>query len=147
MANTKLLESILNGDYVSANELFEERMVELQEQKLYETKQMVASEMNEVFLSKHTREKLKQGYRFISPEERANLSINPKGQKDKVKRDPSAIAPEKSTKKVGVIRRNWNTFRGREPDYVKSKEPSKGGTVGKYARKAGQFVAGVLSNV
>jgi hypothetical protein len=44
---SKLLESILNEDYVSANELFEERMVKLQEQKLYEEKRMIASEMNE----------------------------------------------------------------------------------------------------
>lgn len=38
---SQLLEHILNGDYVSANELFEERMVELQEQKLYEVKRMI----------------------------------------------------------------------------------------------------------
>lgn len=43
-----LLEHILNGDYVSANELFEERMVELQEKKLYEEKRMVAAQMDEV---------------------------------------------------------------------------------------------------
>ena len=41
MAHTKLLESILNGDYNSANELFEERMVELQEKKLYEFKRSI----------------------------------------------------------------------------------------------------------
>ena len=41
MAHTKLLESILNQDYNSANELFEERMVELQEKKLYEFKRSI----------------------------------------------------------------------------------------------------------
>lgn len=44
---SQLLEHILNGDYASANDLFEERMVELQEKKLYEAKQMVAADMNE----------------------------------------------------------------------------------------------------
>lgn len=39
-----LLEHILNGDYVSANDIFENKMVELQEQKLYETKRMIQSE-------------------------------------------------------------------------------------------------------
>lgn len=45
---SELLEHILNGDYVSANELFEERMVNLQEKKLYEAKRIVAAELNEV---------------------------------------------------------------------------------------------------
>ena len=47
MAHTKLIESILDGDFVSANELFESRMVELQEKKLYEAKRMVSAQMNE----------------------------------------------------------------------------------------------------
>jgi len=40
-----LLESILNGDYVSANEIFEQKMVELQEQKLVEAKKQIQAEM------------------------------------------------------------------------------------------------------
>lgn len=145
-----LLDHILNGNYVSANELFEERMVELQEQKIYETKQMVAAEMNEVFISKYTREKLKKGYRFITSKERQQLRILPKGEREKkVPRDVSAIAPEKvgvKPKKPGIVRRNVNTFLGREPDYQAKKEPSKGGRAGKFARKALQVAAGVLQS-
>ena len=40
-----LLESILNGDYVSANEIFEQKMVELQEKKLIEVKKQIQAEM------------------------------------------------------------------------------------------------------
>ena len=47
MAHTKLLESILEGDFISANELFEERMVELQERKMYEAKRSIAAKMYE----------------------------------------------------------------------------------------------------
>lgn len=43
----ELIESIVNGDYVSANELFEERLADIQEKKLYEVKRMIAA-MNEV---------------------------------------------------------------------------------------------------
>lgn len=45
MAHTKLLEHILDGDFISANELFEERMVELQEQKLCESKKALQAEV------------------------------------------------------------------------------------------------------
>ena len=45
----ELVESILNGDYVSANELFEQRLADIQEKKMYEMKRMIAAEMNEVF--------------------------------------------------------------------------------------------------
>ena len=41
---SQLLEHILNGEYASANDLFEDKMVELQEQKLYETKRMIQAE-------------------------------------------------------------------------------------------------------
>lgn len=40
-----LLESILNGDYVSANDLFEQKMSELQEKKLVESKKQIQAEM------------------------------------------------------------------------------------------------------
>lgn len=43
----ELIESIVNGDYVSASELFEERLADIQEKKLYEVKRMIAA-MNEV---------------------------------------------------------------------------------------------------
>lgn len=44
----KLLESIINGDYVSANRLFEERLSNIKEKKIYEAKRMFAADLNEV---------------------------------------------------------------------------------------------------
>ena len=63
-----LLEQILNGDYVSANELFEERMLELQERKLYEAKRMMQAEAFGVlkFTKAEIEEKKRQGYRRAS---------------------------------------------------------------------------------
>lgn len=39
-----LINSIVNGDYVSANELFESRLANIREKKLYERKRMIAAE-------------------------------------------------------------------------------------------------------
>lgn len=43
-----LINSVIDGDYVSANRLFEERLSDIQEKKLYEVKRMFAAELNEV---------------------------------------------------------------------------------------------------
>lgn len=42
-----LVESILNNDLVSANDIFESRLEEIMESKLYEAKRRVAADMNE----------------------------------------------------------------------------------------------------
>ena len=42
---SKLIESILDGDYVSANHLFEKRMIDIQEQKLHEVKRDMQAEV------------------------------------------------------------------------------------------------------
>jgi hypothetical protein len=42
-----LIENILNGDYVSANELFESHMEEIAERKLFEAKRAYAAQMDE----------------------------------------------------------------------------------------------------
>lgn len=60
---SQLLEHILNKDYLSANELFEERMVELQEQKLYESKRMMQAEVFGRLSPKEIEDRKKAGYR------------------------------------------------------------------------------------
>ena len=42
---SNLIEHILNEDYVSANELFEQNMFNIQERKLYESKRMMQAEV------------------------------------------------------------------------------------------------------
>lgn len=44
---TKLVEQILDGDFVSAQDIFESRMQTIAEQKLYERKRLIAAQMNE----------------------------------------------------------------------------------------------------
>ena len=42
---TRLIDSILDGNYIQANELFEERMEQIAEKKLYENKRMMQTEV------------------------------------------------------------------------------------------------------
>ena len=63
---SQLLEHILNGDYVSANDLFEERMVELQEKKLYESKRMIQAEAVGGLTKADIEARRKAGYRKAS---------------------------------------------------------------------------------
>lgn len=61
----ELVESIINGDYVSANELFEQRLNDIKEKKLYETKRMVAADMDEAFgglTKKEIEDRKKKGF-------------------------------------------------------------------------------------
>lgn len=44
----ELINSIIDGNYVLANQLFEERLSDIQEKKLYEVKRMFAANLNEV---------------------------------------------------------------------------------------------------
>ena len=58
---------------------------------------------------------------------------------------PSHSAPS-SEKKLSSLRQNWNTLRGRKPNYVKPETPEdeKGGNVGKVVRK-GAIVGGKVA--
>lgn len=44
MDSTNLIEHIITGNFVSANELLEQKMLEIQEKKLYEKKRMIQAE-------------------------------------------------------------------------------------------------------
>jgi hypothetical protein len=61
-----LLENILNEDYVSANKLFEERLGEILEQKLYEQKRMMQAEAFGGLSLKDIEDRKKAGYRKAS---------------------------------------------------------------------------------
>ena len=84
--------------------------------------------------------------RDVEREKRDSSGADSEKQAADLRKSHGVERPEDS-KKVGVLRRNWNTFRGREADYVKKDEPSKGGLGGKIARKALQVVAGTLKSV
>lgn len=201
-----LLEHILDQDYISANDLFESKMVELQEKKLYEKKRIMQAEVFGGLSPEEIAARKKMGYRkasdvlgdpdvakkkMIAAAKKKMMAAEKKRKKvseetldeaglapsswrarayrtglrairdvEKEKDSSAETGSEKQAsdlrkshrverpedkKKVGVVRRNWNTFRGREPDYVK-KDTSKGGRVGKVARKALQVVAGTLAS-
>lgn len=68
---TKLIDSIFNKDYVSASSLFEGKMNEIVENKLYESKRQVAADMDEAlgvlkFSKAEIEKKKEQGYRRAS---------------------------------------------------------------------------------
>lgn len=66
---TRLIDSILDGNYIQANELFEERMEQIAEKKLYEEKRRIAS-LNEGEYSAATQKALAGGKRLLTPQER-----------------------------------------------------------------------------
>lgn len=58
-----LINSVVNGDYVSANRLFEERLANIQEKKLYELKRMIQAEVFGGMTRSEIEAKKKAGYR------------------------------------------------------------------------------------
>lgn len=58
-----LINSVVNGDYVSANRLFEERLANIQEKKLYELKRMIQAEAFGGMTKAEIEAKKKAGYR------------------------------------------------------------------------------------
>lgn len=65
----ELIESIINRDYVSANDLFEERLSIIREQKLYEEKRRMSAKLDEIFggmSKKEIEDRRKAGYRRAS---------------------------------------------------------------------------------
>lgn len=85
-----LIESIISHNYIDANNLFHERLNHIIEQKLFERKQSLSLvEKNEKndddddvlqkmgFRSPFSRQKLKAGYRLLTPYERENRTIDP----------------------------------------------------------------------
>jgi hypothetical protein len=111
---SKLLESILNRDYVSANELFEERMVELQEQKLYEEKRMLAAQMNEAMGGKTIAQaRADIEARGITPRKASDVLQDPKdrrlppiGSKSTVKTKKKKVS-EETLDEAGLAPTTW----------------------------------------
>jgi hypothetical protein len=138
----ELIESILNKDYVSANELFEENMSDIQERKLYESKRMMQSEV----FGGMTRAQAEKKYRERgqTPRKASDVygdprqtKLTPIGTEKKRKAVPSSVKkPKPKSERPGVIQRNVNTLMGREPGYKpEPKTPEqKGGRVGKTIR-------------
>ena len=106
-----LVEHILNKDYLSANELFEERMIKLQEKKLYESKRMIASEMNEAaggLTAKEIADRRARGFVKASEVLRdprdIEITLNKNVRKIKKKKVVKEAAPEVQPDPEGKVR-------------------------------------------
>jgi hypothetical protein len=104
MVMNKLLENILNENYISANELFEEKLSEIQEKKLIEMKKCIQAESMSGLTKADIEAKRKAGYVKASevlPDPRdIDIGVKPKSQKTEPKRKNavrSAISRVKST--------------------------------------------------
>ena len=113
----ELVESILNGDYVSANELFEQRLADIKEKKMYEVKRMVAVES----LGGKTRAQAEKEIRArgMTPRRASDVYQDPRsikipkiGEKKPESKRKAPPKPKKDTR-PGVIKRNVNTLMGR----------------------------------
>lgn len=148
----ELLESILNKDYVSAKGLFEQRLTDIREKKMYEVKRMVACE--ELGGRTIAQAEKQMRARGLTPRRASDVLPDPRSATM-----PSATTPEKKRKaaptsvikrpkdtRPGIIKRNINTLMGRDPGYVepektlKQKEMERGGRLGKGIRMAGKGV-------
>lgn len=88
---SKLLESILNENYISANELFEEKLSEIQEKKLIEMKKYIQAEAIGGLTKADIEARRKAGYVRASevlpdPRDIVIGGIKPKSQKTEPKR-------------------------------------------------------------
>lgn len=86
-----LINSVINGDYVSANRLFEERLANIQEKKLYELKRMMQAEVFGGLSKDEIEARRKAGYRKASevlgdPTKTANLSVATKKYRASLKK-------------------------------------------------------------
>lgn len=88
----ELVESILTGDMVSAKELFESRIEQIKENKLYEEKRRISS-LNETDYSQSTKDKMASGKRLLTPQERESGTVN-------TGTDSSKFSKRKSFKKL-----------------------------------------------
>jgi hypothetical protein len=197
----EIIESIVAGDMIEANDMVEATLAQIRERKLYEMKRMFAAKMDEVFggLSpEQIAQRKKAGYKKAAdvlgdpwekrkkkfaiplPDMKKEKKIKEALDEDfakavKVVRSMSSAdkqlfkaakggnvaaalklrasmknraAAEKSTdyQRPGMIQRNINTLRGRDPGYVDKRTPeeklkTKGGKVGKVVRGTVKGVA------
>jgi len=159
---SNLIESIVNKELVSAKSIFEARMNEIRDQKLYEAKRCLGAQLDEVLGRKDIAALRAKGYRRaidvlgLSPYDKrkvggvkqhkkkaapvaahakkAKKPSKKKGKKAKpFKYKPSISRPQRKPEgRPSIVKRNWNTLMGREADYKAS--PSKGGRLGKAIR-------------
>lgn len=156
----ELVESILTGNNVEAHRLFESRLNEIREKKLYEAKRNLAAQMDEVLggLTKaEIADRVKRGFVKASKvlKDPRDIKISLKAKQKAQSQQPTGDADLRKTfgvekpgdkKRPGVIRRNVNTLMGREAGYTEpekspeEKEMQRGGRVGKGLRMAGKGV-------
>lgn len=91
-----LINSVANGDYVSANRLFEQRLENILEKKLYERKRMVAAE---AAYSPFIRQGLAAGKRLLTPSEREKGEIDPSIKPGGVEH-PTGVKPVEKKRKA-----------------------------------------------
>lgn len=109
MVMNNLIESILNNDYVSANQLFESRMEEIAERKLFEAKRAYAAKMDEGvggLTKKEIEDRKARGYVRASevlPDPREiKMKLNKKVVKKKVVKEAApAVQPDPESKVRG----------------------------------------------
>lgn len=190
----QIIESIIAGDMIEANDMVEATLAQIRERKLYEMKRMFAAKMDEVFggLSpEQIAQRKKAGYKKAAdvlgdpwekrkkkfaiplPDMKKEKKIKEEaldeaglGAGARLAHDPSwtpelragfkaALAKRRENRRQqssdgyqrpGMIQRNINTLRGREPGYVDKRTPeeklkTKGGKVGKVVRGTVKGVA------
>lgn len=114
-----LINSIIDGDYVLANELFEERLSDIQEKKLYEVKRMFAANLNEVLGGKTRAQAEKEiRARGMTPRRASDVYPDPRDIKiDKSKSErPSSkpapvAAPSVSDARAERNRQSWDKLK------------------------------------
>lgn len=202
----QLIESIIAGDMIEANDMVEATLAQIRERKLYEMKRMFAAKMDEVFGGLSPEEialRKKAGYRKAAdvlgdpwdkrkkkiPLPDKNKPSLPDMKKEKrigeealdeaglgagarLAHDPSwtpelrsgfraalskrreARRQQSSTdyQRPGLIKRNINTLKGRDPGYVDKRTPEeklmkKGGRVGKAIRGTAKVTGKVIGSV
>jgi hypothetical protein len=150
----EIVESILLGDYISANDLFEEKLSNIREKKMYEMKRMMQAET----FGGRTRAQAEKEIRArgMTPRRASDVYPDPRDIKlakmgepktdKKRKAAPKSVIRKPKDTRPGVIKRNVNTLMGRQAGYVKpeksaaEKEMERGGRIGKGLRMAGKGV-------
>lgn len=106
----ELVETIINGDYISAKDIFEERLAVLREQKLYEEKRRLAAKLDEIFggMSKAEIDARKAaGYRKATdvlgdPDKKTKISPATKKYRDSLKKKEKGRVAEETLDEAGL---------------------------------------------
>lgn len=123
-----LINSVIDGDYVSANRLFEERLSDIQEKKLYEVKRMFAAELNEVLGGK-TRAQAEKDIRArgMTPRRASDVYPDPRNiqiGKSKSKPKSTVTGADELGANLQKLRKQWKSASFRERKTALKKLPS-----------------------